>query len=84
MLISVYFDKPEHSFLLFARFFYSLPHMRPAKIKTNLRICKLGSVSILVVFRIAKNSKFLHADNKDSVLTARMRRLISVFVESTC
>ena len=30
---------------------------------------------------IAKDAKFLHADNEDSDQTARMRKLIRVFVE---
>ena len=36
------------------------------------------------VFGIAKDSKFLHADNEDSNQTARMRRLIWICVGCTC
>ena len=38
--------------------------------------------SSLVAFWISKDAKFLHANNKDSDQTTRMRRLISVFVGS--
>ena len=33
---------------------------------------------------VAKNAKFLHADNEGSEETARMRRLIWIFVRRTC
>ena len=39
---------------------------------------------LLGVFRLAKDAKFLHADNKDSDHIVRMRRLIGIFVGRTC
>ena len=42
------------------------------------------SESSLGTFWIAKDAKFLHADNEDSDQTAWMRRLIWVFVGRTC
>ena len=58
--------------------------VRPAKIQIRLRICAVWSESSLCAFWIAKDAKFLHADNEDSDQTARMRRLIWVFVGRTC
>ena len=55
-------------------------HVRPAKIQIRLRIRAVWSESSLVAFWIAKDAKFLHADNEDSDQTARVRRLIWVFV----
>ena len=55
-------------------------HVRPAKIQISLRICAVWSDSSLGAFGIAKYAKFLHADNEDSDQTARMRRLIWVFL----
>ena len=46
----------------------------------NVRIRSFG----LSAFWIAKDAKFLHADNEVSNQTARMRRLIRVFVGCTC
>ena len=51
-------------------------HVRPAKIHISLRMCAFCSESSLSEFWIAKDAKSLHADNKDSDQTARMRRLI--------
>ena len=48
---------------------------------TNTLI-RLRSRSLGVVW-IAKDAKFLHADNEDSDQTARMRSLIRVFVGRT-
>ena len=59
-------------------------HVRPAKIQISLRIRAGWSESSLGAFWIAKDAKFLHADNEDSNQTARMRRLIWVFVGRTC
>ena len=51
-------------------------HVRPAKIHISLRIRGVRSESSLGAFCIAKDAKFLHADDEDSDPTARMRRLI--------
>ena len=60
-------------------------HMRPAKIQISLRIRTGWPESSLGAFSwIAEEIKFLHADNEDSDQTARMRRLIWVFVGRTC
>ena len=50
-------------------------YMRPAKIQISLRI-RAGSESSLGALWIAKDAKFLHADNEYSDQTARMRMLI--------
>ena len=55
-------------------------HVRPAKVQISLRICTVWSESSLDAFWIAKDAKFLHADNSDSDQTARMRSLIWDFV----
>ena len=54
--------------------------LRPAKIQISLRIRAVWSESSLGAFWIAKEAEFLHADKEDSDQTARMRRLIWVFV----
>ena len=59
-------------------------HMRPTKIQISLRIRTVWSESSLGAFWVVKDANFLHADNKDSDQTARMRRLIWVFVGRTC
>ena len=59
-------------------------HVRPANIQISLRIPAVGLESSLCVFRLAKDATFLHADNEDSNQTARMRKLILVFVGHTC
>ena len=59
-------------------------HVRLAKIQISLRIRAVWSESSLDAFCIAKDANFLHADNEDSNQTARMRRLIGVFVGCTC
>ena len=59
-------------------------HVRPVKIQIRLRIRAVGSESSLGAFWIGKDAKFLHADNEDSDQTARMRRLIWVFVGHKC
>ena len=41
-------------------------HMRPAKIQISLRIRAVWSESPLGAYWIAKDAKFLHADNEDS------------------
>ena len=63
---------------------YILPYVRTAKIQIRLRIRAVWSESLLGAFWIAKDAKFLHAGNEDSDQTARMRRLIWVFVGRTC
>ena len=55
-------------------------HVRPAKIQSSLHIRAVWSDSSLGTFWIAKDPKFLRVDNEDSNQTARMRRLIWVFV----
>ena len=40
-------------------------------------------MSSMDAFRIAKNANFLHVDKEDSDQTARMRRLIWVFIGHT-
>ena len=57
-------------------------HVRQAKIQIVLRIRTVYSESSLCAFWKAKDAKFLHADNEDSDQTARMRRLIRVFVSA--
>ena len=61
----------------------AVAHARPAKILISLRIRADWSESSLGAIWIAKDAKFLHADNEDSNQTARMRRLIWVFVGRT-
>ena len=58
--------------------------MRRAQIQISLRIRTVLSESSLGAFWIAKDAKFLDADNEDSDQTARMRRLICVFAGRTC
>ena len=58
--------------------------MHLAKIQISLRIRAVWSESSLGAFWIAKDAKFLYADNEDYDQTARMRRLIWVFVGRTC
>ena len=58
--------------------------VRPAKIQISLRIRAVWSESSLGAFWLAKDGKFLHADNEDSDQTARMSRLIWVIVGRTC
>ena len=62
--------------------------------KMYLRTCALSEYSdqlaqsnqnlSLRIFRIAKDAKFLHANNKDSGQNVCIRRLIYVFVGRTC
>ena len=54
-----------------------------AKILISLRIRAVWSESSLGAILIAKDAVF-HADNEDSDQTARMRRMIWVFVFRTC
>ena len=46
------------------------------KLQISLRICAVWSESLLGAFWIAKDAKFLRADNEDSNQTTQMRRLI--------
>ena len=59
-------------------------HVRQAEIQISLRIRAVWSESSLGAFWIAKDAKCLHGDYEDSNQTARMRRLIWVFVGRTC
>ena len=59
-------------------------HVCPVKILISLRIRAGWSESSLGAFWIAKDAKFLHANNKDSEQTAWMRRLIVVSVGRRC
>ena len=59
-------------------------HGRPAKIQISLRIRAVWSESSLGAFRIAKDAKFVHADNESSDQTAPTRSLIWVFVGRVC
>ena len=54
-----------------------------AKIQISLGIRAVWSEASLGAFWIAADAKFLHADIEDSDQTARIRRLIWVFVGST-
>ena len=56
-------------------------YVRPANIQIGLSIRAAWSESSLGTFWVAKDAKFLHAENEDSDQTARMRSLIRVFVE---
>ena len=58
-------------------------HMRPAMIQISLRIRAVWSESSLDAFRIAKDEKCLYTYTEDSDQTARMRRLIWIFVDRT-
>ena len=51
-------------------------YVRPAKIQISLRIRTVRSEISLGAFWIAKDVKFLHADNEDSDQTAVIGRLI--------
>ena len=58
-------------------------HVRPAKSQISLRICTVWSESSLGAFWIAKDAKcFMRTSKTDQ--TARMRRLIWVFVWRSC
>ena len=59
-------------------------HVRLVKIQISLRIRAVWSESSLGAYWTAKGAKFLHANNEDFNQTARMRRLIWVFVGRTC
>ena len=63
---------------------HAVGYAHPAKIQINMLIRAVGSESSQGAFWIDKNAKFLHAVNEDSNQTARMRRLIWVFVGGTC
>ena len=63
---------------------HTVRHVRPGKIQISLRIRAVWSESSLSAIQTAKGVKFLQADNKDSNQTARLRRLIWVFVGRTC
>ena len=54
---------------------HTFGHMCLAKIQISLHMRTVKSDFSLKTFLIVKDAKFLHADNKDSDQTARMRRL---------
>ena len=54
--------------------------VRPAKIQISLRIRTVWSESSLGAFWVDKDIKFNDADDEDSDETARMRRMIWVFL----
>ena len=59
----------------------------PSGVCAHLRFrsdCANQNLSSLGAFWLPKDAKFLHVDNKDSDQTVWMRRLIWVFVGSTC
>ena len=58
-------------------------HVHPAKIKISLSFRAVWSESSLGIFWIAKNAKFLRADNEDFDQTAWTHRLILVHVVRT-
>ena len=62
----------------------SFRHACPVNSHIRLRIRAVWSESSLVAFWIARDAKVPHADNEDSDLTTRMRRLICVFDWRTC
>ena len=61
-----------------------LRHEHPEKLQIYLRIRTVWSETFLRLFWTAKDAKVLHASNEDSDQTARVRRLILVFVGRTC
>ena len=58
--------------------------VRPAKTQISLGIHPVWSESSLCVQWVAKDPRFLHADNEDSDPTGLMPRLIWVFAWCTC
>ena len=58
-------------------------HVRSAKIQISLSVRAVGSEYSWAAFWIAKAAQFLYADSEDSNQTARMRRLIWVFIVRT-
>ena len=61
-----------------------ISHVHPLKVLIRLRVRAVWSESFLGAFWIAKDAKFLHAYNENSVQTTWMRRLIWVFVRRIC
>ena len=59
-------------------------HLRPTKMQISLRVRTVWSESSQHAFCIVKDAKFLQANNEYSNQTARMRRLVWVFVGRTC
>ena len=62
---------------------YTFGYERPVKIQISLHIRTVWLESSLDAFQIAKDAKFLHADNEDLNQPAWPRRLIRVFVGRT-
>ena len=59
-------------------------HVHPAKIQISQRIRAVWSESSLGAFWIDDDANFHYAENEDTNQTARMRRLIWVFIGRTC
>ena len=57
--------------------------VRPAKTQISLGVRPVWSESSLCTHWVAKDQRFLHADNEDSDQTGRMPRLIGVFAGRT-
>ena len=55
-------------------------HVRPAKVQISLRIRTVWLESSLDTLWIAKDAKFIHADNEDSDQTAWMRRQLRILM----
>ena len=62
----------------------SYRHVCPVNIRINLCICAVLSESWLGIVWIAKDARFLHADNVNSDQTAQMHRVIWVFDGHIC
>ena len=62
---------------------HAFGHGHLEKIQISLRV-RAFCLESLGAFWLAKDAKFLHADNEDSNQTARMRSLVWVFVGRTC
>ena len=62
---------------------HTFRYVRTAKMQISLRIRAMWSESSLNAFYIARAAQYLHVDSEYSIQTARMRRLILVFVGRT-
>ena len=63
---------------------HTFRYVLPAKIQISLRIYAVSLESSLGAFGIAKDAKFLHADNEDTGQTVWKGRLIWVFIGGLC
>ena len=80
-ILLFFFFKRWHKYLLEPQLKKcTFGHVRPAKFQISLRISEVWPESSLGTFWIAKDAKFLQADKEESHQTARMRKLIWVFV----